>query len=310
MGNKKVTWFIIIFLFSISTTLYAEINTEGSRLITWDPVTLDINGNPESIIYYYIYCNESPILEPTINNFLAATTKTNYRHYDERYINPDFRLYYIVSAVDEFGNESLGTYDFSLPVELYSFEVIEENGKIVLNWITQSEKNNLGFNLYKSTEKNGPLEKINQDFIKGKGPSTNKTEYTYIDQNVQPLQVYYYMLESIDINGKKTRYEPKKIFVTGGNADRFLLTQNYPNPFNPQTTIKYAIPEDSHVQIVIYNSQGGKIMELVNTYQSSGLYTITWHGHNTFGKKVSSGIYYYKMKTEKFSDVKKMLFTK
>ncbi len=310
MKNKTVIRIIFTFLLTFSATLFAETNTDGSRLISWDPVSQDINGNPESIIYYYIYCNTTPYLEFTSNNFLAATSTARYRHYDERYLNPDFRLYYMVTAVDEYGNESSGAMDFSLPVELYSFEVIEENGKIILTWITQSEKDNLGFNLYKSTEKNGYFEKLNPTLIKGAGNSTNKIDYSYIDHTVQPLQIYYYKLESVNINGAKIQYEPKKIFVTGGKPDRYMLTQNYPNPFNPQTTIKYAIPEDSFVQIVIYNTRGEKIRELVNTYQSSGLYTISWDGYNTFGRKVSSGTYYYKLRTEKFNDVKKMIFTK
>ncbi|MBN2413967.1 T9SS type A sorting domain-containing protein [candidate division KSB1 bacterium] len=309
MVHKTGTQILFIFLFTFST-LFAGTDSEISRLISWNPVTLDINGNPESIIYYYIYCDETPLLESTAEYFLAATVESNFRHYDDRYLNPDLRLYYLVTAVDEYGNESLGTMDSSLPVELFAFNVCEQNGKIVLTWTTQSEKDNLGFNLYKSSEKNSPFEKINPYLIKGAGNSTTKTDYSYTDLSVQPFQVYYYMLESVNINGTKTRHESKNIYVTGGKPDRYVLTQNYPNPFNPQTTIDYAIPEYSFVQITIYNTRGEEIRKLVNTYQSSGLYTISWDGHDTFGGKVSSGIYYYRLKTNNFSEIKKMIYTK
>jgi len=307
MKNKTITR--IIFLLFMST-LSAVTATEDNILLTWDPVTQDINGDPEAIIYYYIYSTETLNPEPTEENFLAATTETTFRHYDDRYLNPDFRLYYVVTAVDEYGNESNGTMDASLPVELFAFDVLQENGKISINWTTQSEKDNWGFNIYKSTGKNGPLKKLNGQLIKGAGNSTSKTDYTFTDLAVQPLQVYYYQLESININGRVTRFEAKKIYVTGGKPVRYMLTQNYPNPFNPQTTIKYSIPEDSSVEIVIYNTRGERIRELVNTDQPSGLYTISWDGYDSYGNKVSSGLYYYQLKTEKFSDVKKMIFTK
>jgi len=310
MGNKIKIPIILIFLVFFSTLLFSGVNTDGSRLISWDPVTLDINGNPESNIYYYIYCNETQLQEPTSSYFIAATAGTSFRHYDDRYINPEFRLYYLVTAVDEFGNESSGALDFSLPVELYSFDIAEENGKIILNWTTQSEKDNLGFNVFKSSKKNSHYELLNRKLIQRAGNAITKTDYTYIDSTVQPLQSYYYKLESVQINGAKTQYEPKNIYVTGGKPDRFILTQNYPNPFNPQTTIKYAIPKDCFVEIIIYNTRGEKIRQLVNTYQSTGLYTVSWDGYNNSGRKVSSGIYYYKLETEKFNDVKKMILTK
>ncbi len=309
MVNKTGSLILFILMITFSS-LSAGTASESSRLISWDPVTLDINGNPEPIIYYYIYCNETPLLESTEDYFLAATVETNFRHYDDRYSNPDFKLYYLVTAVDEYGNESPGTMDSSLPVELSSFEVFEENGKIIVAWTTQSEKDNWGFNIYKSPGKNSSFEKINPFLIKGAGQSTTKTDYSYIDFAVKPLQVYYYKLESVNINGTITRYGPKNVYVTGGTPDSYKLTQNYPNPFNPQTTINYAIPEDCFVQISIYNTRGEEIRKLVNTYQSSGLFTISWDGHDAFGGKVSSGIYYYRLKTNNFDEIKKMVFVR
>jgi hypothetical protein len=94
-------------------------------------------------------------------------------------------------------------------------------------------------------------------------------------------------------------------------ATDFRLEQNYPNPFNPSTTIKYAVPVQSQVKILIFNSIGESIVELVNRSQSAGTYTVTWDAEN-----VSSGIYFYSIEaipsdgSEFFSSVKKMILLK
>ncbi len=88
---------------------------------------------------------------------------------------------------------------------------------------------------------------------------------------------------------------------------RFELSQNYPNPFNPITTIKYNLPERSHVTIEVYNSLGQKVRTLVNREESAGSYTITWNGTNSSGKSVSTGVYLYRFQAGNYVESKKML---
>ena len=90
----------------------------------------------------------------------------------------------------------------------------------------------------------------------------------------------------------------------------FELGNNYPNPFNPTTNIKFSIPVQSNVQLTIYNTLGQKIIMLVNEQISSGQYTATWNGTSAGGAKVSSGVYFYELKTDDFASVKKMLLVK
>lgn len=85
----------------------------------------------------------------------------------------------------------------------------------------------------------------------------------------------------------------------------FVLEQNYPNPFNPSTTIKFGVPEKSHVQIVIFNHLGEKVTELLNDDRDAGYYTLEWNAVN-----FASGVYYYKITAGKFSSVKKLLLMK
>ncbi|MBK8946972.1 MAG: T9SS type A sorting domain-containing protein [Ignavibacteriae bacterium] len=82
----------------------------------------------------------------------------------------------------------------------------------------------------------------------------------------------------------------------------YVLNQNYPNPFNPATKISYSIPENSQVAIKIYNILGSEIATLVNAKQNSGNYEIAFNASN-----LASGVYFYTLSTDKFSQTKKMI---
>jgi subtilisin-like proprotein convertase family protein len=88
-------------------------------------------------------------------------------------------------------------------------------------------------------------------------------------------------------------------------ADKFNLFQNYPNPFNPVTTIKYTVPEKTFVRLTVYDLLGKEIKTLVNEVQTSGLYSATWDASS-----MPSGIYFYRLQTNNFSQVKKMILVK
>jgi hypothetical protein len=90
----------------------------------------------------------------------------------------------------------------------------------------------------------------------------------------------------------------------------FKLFQNYPNPFNPSTTIEFDLPEKSLVSLKIYNALGQLVKTLKNSSLAAGNHKIKWFGDNNFGKKVSSGIYFYNIKTKTTNKTMKMVFIK
>ena len=83
---------------------------------------------------------------------------------------------------------------------------------------------------------------------------------------------------------------------------RFSLYQNYPNPFNPKTRIDYAIPKGSNVIIKVYNSLGEEVETLINEYKAPGSYSI-----NFDGSSLTSGVYFYQLRADKFTLTKKMV---
>lgn len=99
-------------------------------------------------------------------------------------------------------------------------------------------------------------------------------------------------------------------FITSSESEiiiknEVVLDQNYPNPFNPKTTISYFIPEASFVTLKIYDVLGREIITAVNEEQTIGNYKIDF-----YGDELSSGIYFYQIKTKNYIETKKMLLLK
>ncbi|UCE07052.1 MAG: T9SS type A sorting domain-containing protein, partial [bacterium] len=90
----------------------------------------------------------------------------------------------------------------------------------------------------------------------------------------------------------------------------YHLYQNYPNPFNPTTTIRYDLPEATNVRLEIYDLQGNIVRRLFEGHQKAGHYAIAWDGRNKQGTRIVSGIYFYRLRSDKFVNSKKMILAK
>lgn len=88
------------------------------------------------------------------------------------------------------------------------------------------------------------------------------------------------------------------------------LLGNYPNPFNPETAIYYSLKDAGRVSLEIYNLKGQKVKTLINKNQAAGNHSIVWNGKDNNNKSVASGIYFYRIKSGKYSSTKKMILMK
>ncbi|OGU54582.1 MAG: hypothetical protein A2V66_02315 [Ignavibacteria bacterium RBG_13_36_8] len=98
---------------------------------------------------------------------------------------------------------------------------------------------------------------------------------------------------------------PTGIETMNATPKEYELQQNYPNPFNPSTTIKYGLPEDRHVRVVVYDMLGQQVAVLVNQYQDAGYHEVSFEAGD-----LNSGIYFYKIESGSFTKIKKMIFLK
>jgi len=92
--------------------------------------------------------------------------------------------------------------------------------------------------------------------------------------------------------------------------DQFKLHHNYPNPFNPITNISYELSNPSRVTITIYDLKGREVKTIVNEWKQPGYYSAVWNSTDNRNNAVSSGIYFYRMKTNTFHKTLKMLLLK
>jgi len=93
--------------------------------------------------------------------------------------------------------------------------------------------------------------------------------------------------------------------VTNLIPDNFSLKQNYPNPFNPSTVISYSIPKSGLVTLKVYDVIGKEVASLINEVKTSGSYEYQFNGSG-----LSSGVYFYRLESGNFSDIKKMFLLK
>ena len=90
----------------------------------------------------------------------------------------------------------------------------------------------------------------------------------------------------------------------------FSLQQNFPNPFNPSTEIRFDLPEEGHIELVVYNMAGQKVRTIESGNMKPGYHSMIWNGTNDKGTRVSTGMYFYSIQANNFQAVKKMLFLK
>lgn len=199
-------------------------------------------------------------------------------------------------------NDQTTTLDNATPVELASFSAQVSAQAINLSWTTATESNNFGFDIERSVDAMS-FSKIG--FVKGNGNSLSLKKYEFADQNISAaVESYYYRLKQIDTDGAFD-YSPT-LQVALVKPETFKLGQNFPNPFNPETTISYELPASSQVTLTIFNMKGQVIRSLVSGQMSAGFHSVVWNGKNDLGQNAASGIYLYQLKTEGFSDIKRL----
>jgi len=220
--------------------------------------------------------------------------------------------------------------DNALPVSLSLFRAIGGNGQVTLEWVTESEVNNVGFEIWRSESPSGQYVLLssyrNNPDLQGQFNSNTRTQYQYVDNLVQNEVTYYYKLVDVSGNGQRTEHGPihatptatRVVLTTIGNSipEKFYLHPNYPNPFNPSTTIKFTVganPDEVRavpVTLTIFDARGQRVQTLYSGTLLPGTYEMQWAGQNAAGLPVPAGIYFLNYRTPMYQRTVKMVLMK
>lgn len=191
--------------------------------------------------------------------------------------------------------------DDAIPVELTSFTASVTNNNVTLYWSTATETNNLGFEIERKAEQSSVWTSV--DFIKGNGTSTENKSYIFVDKNVV-TGVYNYRLKQNDYDGSYVYHNLVNV-INIIAPSQFELLQNYPNPFNAVTKILFNLPIAGKTSLNIFNLLGEKVATLINEELNSG-----YHEYIFNASMLASGVYFYKLESGSYIDIKKMILMK
>jgi hypothetical protein len=198
---------------------------------------------------------------------------------------------------------------------LTAFSARIKDKEVHLNWKITGLKAISHFEVLRQEPKIREYELINRknrikkdDYLeKSKDENGNEVLiFNYVDEPGYD-GVYYYKIKAVNSKNEML-FESDEIKIGISGLKDFKLEQNHPNPFNPATAISYEIFEGTHVKLRVFDLIGREIAVLVDEFQNEGEYTVEFNASDY--PNLTSGIYFYKLETEKYSDVKKMILTK
>jgi len=180
---------------------------------------------------------------------------------------------------------------------------------VEVRWTTSAERGASKFIVERRAANSDKYETVAE--VSAAGYSKSVRNYSVLDEEVEVGKTYYYRLTDVSTAGTKVRHPEVKV-VAGGWAKpvAYGLYHNTPNPFKDATIINYAVPQRSEVEIAVYSVTGRLIKTLVKGEMEAGYYSVKWDGRDNNGKRVSQGVYFYKMISGDFSSVQKMTLVK
>ncbi|MEA3475900.1 MAG: T9SS type A sorting domain-containing protein, partial [Candidatus Cloacimonadota bacterium] len=188
-----------------------------------------------------------------------------------------------------------------------------------LYWVTQSETDNLGWYVYRSTENSFATADKIPNLIDGYGSTSEPHSYIYEDKMVEtmPGDAYWYWIESVDLGGEVHHFNSVKIEIPDGSEHPSITKpviyalQNSPNPFRGSTEIRFTLSEPALAEVTIYNILGEKVRTLPPVVASEDTEASAyWDGRDESGEEVVSGIYFYILKAGKSAYSGKMILLK
>jgi hypothetical protein len=234
---------------------------------------------------------------------IFPTTAGNYEFVYRYKFEPawnDTNLYSIAVVQEDNTKEVVNTgsskFTNILPVELASFEALQQKNGILVSWSTATELNNFGFEIEKSYD---GVVFTTEAFVNGKGTSTDLTHYSHF-MELNKNGAVSVRLKQIDLDGSVS-YSRVETVEFGLLPTTVMLFDNYPNPFNPSTTISYALPEATDITLSVYNTLGELVKVLDSGFKPEGNHKMEFEA-----SELPSGVYLLTLNSPIGNSVKKI----
>jgi hypothetical protein len=206
--------------------------------------------------------------------------------------------------------------DLAVEVEVMDFEARADSlfGTLHLAWRVASERDNDGFNIWRSESPDTGFVKVGDYLedpsLEGIGDHSDSYRYQWLDRSVESGRTYYYRLEIVSLDGGHSFFEQVASGAPLAPPADYVLLPNRPNPFNATTTIEYIVPRSSRVWLWIYDILGRRVRILEDGgVKNAATYRVEWDGRNDEGGLVTTGIYFCQLRGERgFQKTQKMLF--
>ena len=204
---------------------------------------------------------------------------------------------------------NLVIYDASLPVQVSAFSVKPSWNGISIQWITQSEVENVGFILERTENEESQWVTIasyqTHAALVGQGSTSSMTTYDFLDRMVEPGKIYRYRLSDVSEQDEIHIVDVISVVAPDYPAEPGIiesrgitsLSPPSPNPFNPSTRIRYQLSETTQVELTVYDIRGNRVCTLIREEQDAGSYSVYWHGRDMRGSSVPSGTYMLVLRT-------------
>jgi murein tripeptide amidase MpaA len=184
-------------------------------------------------------------------------------------------------------------------VELDYFTAEWDNDSAELSWDVSEGSTAAGFNLYREPDGGSGKAIVNGELITGEPP------YKYVDATAAPALSYDYYLEALDESGAATIHGPVHLEASGDTKTAFALMQTQPNPTSGAVTFAFSIPEDTDVELAVYDITGRKV-----TTVATGPFATGDHSVTADLSSIASGVYVYRLTADGETAVKKFVVTR
>ncbi len=297
------------FRFTVAQNINAPTELEAQNE---NPFYIKVKWNDNSNNETGFYIERATSLDSANWEVLGGVGQ-NIRIFNDYWLTLNKRYFYRAFAYNEFGRSDYSNIDTIIaygdtsnypgaPTDLRVTKITMTS--ITINW-NDNSNNESGFIIARRKPGDVLFEYID----------TVQTDVlTYQEVGLTPDNIYFYKVCSYNLYGTSDftntvsgTTKSSTILVSNISvlSEGYFLSNNFPNPFNPATTIKFGLPAKAFVNISIYNSAGKEVESLVNADFNRGIYSVVWNANG-----FPSGTYFYKIQTDAFREVKKMILIK